>query len=169
MVMNVKTMEGLAGASTSVNMLSTPMNVAKEAERKGDVDKMQRALGYAAGVVDQADAYSEKTSKGMELDAKEAKKEKEEQQEKLIEARRAERQEQAKKNGQAQKTETGAGETGGVDADQVEISEEGKELAQTAGQTSPGGVDSVQDATYGSSGEILSAAQAAGGNIDVSA
>ncbi len=35
MVMNVKTMEGLAGASTSVNMLSTPMNVAKEAGRRG--------------------------------------------------------------------------------------------------------------------------------------
>ena len=59
--MNVKTMEGLAGASTSVNMLSTPMNVAKEAERKGDVDKMKRALGYAAGVVEQADDYSEKS------------------------------------------------------------------------------------------------------------
>ena len=85
----------------------------------------------------------------------------------LIEARRAERQEQAGQKGQAQGTGTGKAE--GPDADQVEISEEGKELAQTAGQTSPGGVDSVQDATYGSSGEILSAAQAAGGNIDVSA
>lgn len=164
--MNVKTMEGLAGASTSVNMLSTPMNVAKEAERKGDVDKMKRALGYAAGVVEQADDYSEKTANGMELDAKEAEKKKEEQQEALIEARRAERQEQAGQKGQAQGAGTGKAE--GPDADQVEISEEGKELAQTTGQILSDGLDGVQDATYGSSGEIMSAALAAGGNIDVS-
>lgn len=169
--MNVKTMEGLAGASASVNMLSTPMNVAKEAERKGDVDKMQRALGYAAGVVEQADAYSEKTSKGMELDAKETKKEREEQQEELIEARRAQRQEQAGQTGQAQEAGAGkvAGKTESADVDQVEISQEGKELAQADGQTIPHGMDGVQDATYGSSGEILGAVMAAGGNMDVSA
>lgn len=169
--MNVKTMEGLAGASASVNMLSTPMNVAKEAERKGDVDKMQRALGYAAGVVEQADAYSEKTSKGMELDAKEAKKEREEQQEELIEARRAQRQEQTGQTGKAQEAGAGkaAGKTEGADLDQAEISQEGKELAQADGQTIPVGMDGVQDATYGSSGEILGAVMAAGGNIDVSA
>ena len=46
--MNAKTMEGLAGASASMSLISTPMNVAKEAERKGDTDKMQRALGSAA-------------------------------------------------------------------------------------------------------------------------
>ena len=52
--MNVKTMEGLAGASTSVSLASTPMNIAKEAERKGDIDKMKRAMGYAAGMMDEA-------------------------------------------------------------------------------------------------------------------
>ena len=40
--MNAKTMEGLAGASTSIRMVSTPMNVAKEAERKGG----QNATGF---------------------------------------------------------------------------------------------------------------------------
>ena len=30
--MNVKTMEGLAGASASIRMISTPMSVAEEAE-----------------------------------------------------------------------------------------------------------------------------------------
>ena len=63
--MNAKTMEGLTGASASIHMVSTPMSIAKEAERKGDTEKMKRALGYAAGLVDQADQYSEKTSEGM--------------------------------------------------------------------------------------------------------
>lgn len=71
--MNAKTMEGLAGASASINMMSTPMNVAKEAERKGDTEKMQRALGYAAGLAEQAEKYGEKTSQGMKLEAEEAK------------------------------------------------------------------------------------------------
>ena len=51
-------MEGLAGASASIQMLSTPMNVAKEAERKGDIDKMKRAMSYAAGLTEQAGEYS---------------------------------------------------------------------------------------------------------------
>ena len=46
--MHAKTMEGLAGASASIQMLSTPMNVAKEAERKGDIDKMKREIGRAS-------------------------------------------------------------------------------------------------------------------------
>ena len=67
--MNVKTMEGLTGASASIQMVATPMSVAKEAESKGDTEKMKRALGYAAGLTDQAEAYSEKTSEGMKADA----------------------------------------------------------------------------------------------------
>ena len=78
--MNAKTMEGLAGASASVRMISTPMNIAKEAERKGDMDKMQRALNYASGLAEQAGEYSEKTSQGMKLDAKEAQEQKKQQQ-----------------------------------------------------------------------------------------
>ena len=53
--MNVKTMEGLAGAGTSISLVSTPMSVAKEAERKGDTEKMKRALSYAAGMTEQAE------------------------------------------------------------------------------------------------------------------
>ena len=59
--MHAKTMEGLAGASASIQMLSTPMNVAKEAERKGDIDKMKRAMSYAAGLTEQAGEYSQKS------------------------------------------------------------------------------------------------------------
>ena len=71
--MNVKTMEGLAGASTSIRMVSTPMSAAQESERKGDTDKMQRALGYAAEMTGKAEGYNEKDSQGMNADAQEAK------------------------------------------------------------------------------------------------
>ena len=93
--MNAKTMEGLAGASASMSLISTPMNVAKEAERKGDTDKMQRALGYAAGMKDQAEEYGKKAEKGMKADAEDAKKQEKLHQEELIEARRKEREETA--------------------------------------------------------------------------
>ena len=89
--MHAKTMEGLAGASASIQMLSTPMNVVKEAERKGDIDKMKRAMSYAAGLTEQAGEYSQKSSEGMKLDAQEAKKKEEERQEELIRARQKER------------------------------------------------------------------------------
>lgn len=95
--MHAKTMEGLAGASASIQMLSTPMNVAKEAERKGDIDKMKRAMSYAAGLTEQAGEYSQKSSEGMKLDAQEAKKKEEERQEELIRARQKEREELEKR------------------------------------------------------------------------
>ena len=70
------------------------MSVAEEAERKGDTDKMQRALGYAAGISEQAEAYSEKASQGIEADAKAAKEQEKLLQEELIQARKEEREEQ---------------------------------------------------------------------------
>ena len=86
--MNIKTMEGLAGANTSIQLISTPMSVAKEAERKGDTEKLKRALSYASEMADQAEQYSEKTDEGMKLEAKEAKEQEELRQEELIKARK---------------------------------------------------------------------------------
>ncbi len=162
--MNVKTMEGLAGASTSIGMIATPMSVAEEAERKGDTDKMQRALGYAAGLINQADEYGGKTSEGMKLDAKEAKKQEKLRQEKLVEARKEEREEQE------ERIEEGRQE--GARTDSVEISEEGKELAaagvtQPATQADPDCGSSAPDITYDSSGMPVEAVQAAGETIDM--
>lgn len=45
--MNTKTMEGLVGARTNMNLMNTPMRVFKEARRKGDTATMERAMGYA--------------------------------------------------------------------------------------------------------------------------
>ena len=164
--MNIKTMEGLAGASASIRMISTPMSVADEAERKGDTDKMQRALGYAAGMKDQAEEYGKKAEKGMKADAEEAKK-----QEELIEARRKEREEQEKRL---------KGEGAGSEAssfDSVEISPEGKSQVGAAEETAPDGFDTAGaaaiadgtgDMVYDKSGESAQSAAAEGTYVDVS-
>ena len=155
--MNAKTMEGLAGASASMSLISTPMNVAKEAERKGDTDKMQRALGYAA-------------EKGMKADAEDAKKQEKLHQEELIEARRKEREEQEKRL---------KGEGAGSEAssfDSVEISPEGKSQVGAAEETAPDGFDTAGaaaiadgtgDMVYDKSGESAQSAAAEGAYVDV--
>ena len=160
--MNVKTMEGLAGAGTSISMISTPMSVAKEAERKGETDKMVRALGYAAGLKEQAEQYGEKASQGMKLDAKEAREQENLRQEQLIQARKEEREEQEK---QIAARSDGTKES---ESDSAEISEEGKLLAETAGQVPAGSVEGRQDVTYGRSGEMAEAVQETGEYVDVS-
>ena len=169
--MNAKTMEGLAGASASMSLISTPMNVAKEAERKGDTDKMQRALGYAAGMKDQAEEYGKKAEKGMKADAEEAKKQEKLHQEELIEARRKEREEQEKRL---------KGEGAGSEAssfDSVEISPEGKSQVGAAEETAPDGFDTAGaaaigdgtgDMVYDKSGESAQSAAAEGAYVDVS-
>lgn len=159
--MNVKTMEGLAGAGSSISMISTPMNVAEAAERKGDTDKMVRALGYAAELTKQAEEYGEKTSQGMKLDAEEAKKQEKLQQEKLIQARREERKEQE------ERTEPEAARNAGNPGyDSVQISEEGRGMAEAAGQAPESGPDGVRDVIYGSTGEAAEAVQAVGENLN---
>lgn len=158
--MNAKTMEGLAGASASIRMAATPMSVAKEAERKGDTDKMQRALGYAAGMTEQAEAYSEKASQGMKADAKEAKEQEKLQQEELIQARKEDREEQEKR------IEAGAAQEASFDS--VEFSGEGKQQAEINAAAASGSGDSVQDVVYDKGGTALEAVQQTGENIDVS-
>ena len=159
--MNVKTMEGLAGASTSVSLASTPMNIAKEAERKGDIDKMKRAMGYAAGMMDEADQYSEKASQGMKLDAEKAKEQEKLRQEELVKARKEEQEELEKRLEEGAKT------------DSVEISPEGKAQAAETGKAdaakpaSPDSEGTVPDTTYDSSGVPVEAVQAAGEHVDV--
>lgn len=161
--MNVKTMEGLTGASTSIQLTAAPMSVAKEAERKGDTDKMQRALGYAAALTEQADAYSEKTSQGMKLDAEEAKKQEEMRQEKLAETKKAEAQAQKEQT----KTESKTEETARTpEYDSAQISEEGKLQAESAGQTT-GLAAAAENITYNPSGEIAEAVQETGNAVDV--
>lgn len=164
--MNAKTMEGLSGANTSIHLLSTPISVAKEAERKGETDKLQRAMGYAAEMTEQAGKYSEKSSEGMKLDAKEEKEKEKLRQEELIEARKKEREElekriEAERQGETAKTDEGS-------FDFAEISEAGKQQAEMAVQDSLPQTDAGQDAVYDKSGEVAAVQEEAGGNVDVS-
>lgn len=168
--MNAKTMEGLAGAGASMAMMSVPMNVAKEAERKGETDKMQRALGYAAELTEQAEKYSEKASQGMKQEAKEAREKEKLRQEKLLEEKRAEGQEKSEQAGEK------AGNVPGAGMDLVEISEEGKAAAETAGQAAAAEMagqtavvgEPIQNVCYDRSGESMEIAPISDSRVDVS-
>ncbi len=162
--MNVKTMEGLAGASASIRMVATPMGVAKEAEQKGDTEKMKRALGYAAGLTDQAEAYEKKASQGMKADAEEAKKQEKLRQEELIKARKEERKEQEKQ------IQEGEGSVKEASTDSVEISEEGKYQAEVEGMSSsvPVDADLSEGTGYDKSGEAAVPMEEMGVYVDVS-
>lgn len=118
--MNAKTMEGLVGARTNMNVLDTPMRVYKDARRRGDQAVMERAMGYVGEFAQKAGEYKVKADEGMKEDAKEAEKEVERATEKAIEKRRKEREEFAERLEKQRDEKT----------DTVEISGEGEELAK---------------------------------------
>lgn len=176
--MNTKTMEGLAGASTSIGMVATPLSVAKDAERKGDTARMQRAMGYVARMTDQAEGYGEKAKEGMKLDAEEAKKQEKLRQENLEEKRKAERKEQEKRLEEQREQKAQENGTPAPITDTAQISEAGKQMAgssapaagtpETAGSIASGGAGSPSaDVTYNTSGEAVAAPEGAGQNVDV--
>lgn len=89
--MNTKTMEGLAGAKTNMNLLNTPMRIFKEARRRGDTATMERAMGYVGDFADKTEEYKAKADKGMEEDARAAREKAELEREKSIRKRKEER------------------------------------------------------------------------------
>ena len=118
--MHTKTMEGLIGARTNMNLMNTPMRVFKEARRKGDTETMERAMGYVGDFSDKAEEYKAEADKGMEEDAKEARKKAELQREEAVQKRREEREKLEAKIEENRNADT--------NADTMEISEEGKVL-----------------------------------------
>ena len=114
--MHTKTMEGLAGANMSMKMLNTPMRVYKEAERRGDTDVMERAMGYVGDFADKAEDYQKIAEKGMKEDAKEAREKAESEQDNAIRKRKEEREELEKRIAESRNGKT----------DTVSISEGGK-------------------------------------------
>ena len=91
--MNMKTVEGLVGARSNINLSDTAMGVYRQAAQKGDTATAERALGYAGDMVDQAEAYETKAEEGMKADAKEQKEKAKADQEKIIEKRKEDRKE----------------------------------------------------------------------------
>ena len=131
--MHTKTMEGLIGARTNMNLMNTPMRVFKEARRKGDTETMERAMGYVGDFSDKAEEYKAEADKGMEEDAKEARKKAELQREEAVRKRREEREKLEAKIEENRNADT--------NADTVEISEDGKVLLKDNLDTDAVGVE----------------------------
>lgn len=130
--MHTKTMEGLVGASTNMNLLNTPMRVFKEAERKGDTATMERAMGYVDDFSDKVEKYKAEVDKGLEEDAKEAREKAKLQREEAIRKRKEE----------CEKLEESIEENrnANMDADTVKLSREGKTFVKDNPDTDTTGV-----------------------------
>ena len=164
--MHTKTMEGLIGARTNMNLMNTPMRVYKEARRKGDSETMERAMGYANECSDRAEDYKAEADEGMKKDAEETRKIAKEQREEAIQKRRDEREKLEKKIEENR--------NGDANTDTVEISEDGKVLLKdstgldntVSAETK---ADSVKEpVTYTKTGETVSAEQSTSTSISVS-
>ena len=128
--MHTKTMEGLIGARTNMEMINTPFRVFKEARLKNDTAMMERAMGYMGDFHEDAYEYKEEADEGMKKDAEETRKIAEKQREEMIRNRREEREEQQKKLEEERKENKGD-----QPVDTGEISEDGKVLLKENTQT----------------------------------
>lgn len=139
--MNTKTMEGLIGAGTNMDLVNTPMRVFKEARRKGDTATMERAMGYASEFAGKAEEYRVQADEGTREEAKKAREEAEQKRVEVLEKRREERRELEEKlaaketeNSTVMETETStaAQTANAIDAivDTLEISEAGRILSE---------------------------------------
>lgn len=162
--MHTKTMEGLVGARTNMNLISTPMCVYKEARRKGDSETMERAMGYANEYSDRAEEYKAKVDEGMKEDAKEAREKAKIQREEAVQKRGEEREKLEERIEESR--------NGDTDTDTVQISEEGKVLLKdSTGLDDTVSTETKTDVvkepvTYTKTGETVSAEQES--NISVS-
>lgn len=132
-MMHAKTMEGLAGAKTNMDLLNTPFRVYKDARRRGDLATMERAMGYVKDFSGKAEEYKGKAQEGMEEDAKAAREEARLSREEAIQKRQEERQEFEKRTEESRSQK----------ADTVEISEDGK--AELDGNINLEQADSSED------------------------
>ena len=139
-IMNTKTMEGLVGASTNINLLNTPFRVFKEARRKGDTATMERAMGYVAEFADKAEDYKSEAYKGMEEDAKEAKEKEKLMREEAIQKRREEREKLDEWIDENRSEDKDV-----INIDTVEISEEGRALLKDNTDLGYTDSDTIQD------------------------
>ena len=165
-IMHTKTMEGLIGAKTNMNLMNTPMRVYKEARRKGNSETMERAMGYANECSDRAEEYKAEADEGMKKDAEETRKITKEQREEAIQKRRDEREKLEKKIEENR--------NGDANTDTVEISEDGKVLLKdSTGLDNTVSAETKTDAvrepvTYTKTGETVSAEQSTNTSISVS-
>lgn len=133
--MNTKTMEGLVGARTNMDLLNTPFKVYKEARGRGDMETMERAMGYVTEFSDRANEYKEEADSGMKEDAEEARERAKSEREKAIQKGREER-EKLEERIEERRNENKEGDT-------VYVSEEGKELLKENGTIGSNDSDNI--------------------------
>lgn len=170
--MHTKTMEGLVGAGRNMDLMNTPMRVYREAERKGDTETMERAMGYANECSDRAEEYKKKADEGMKKDAEETRRIAKKQREEAIQKRRDEREEMEKRLEESRNADAGA-DTAGTGACLVEISGEGKALLKEHTDPDSAGPDEGKADTakkpvaYTKTGEAIPAEQEASISVSV--
>lgn len=171
--MHTKTMEGLVGARTNMNLMNTPMRVYKEARRKGDSETMERAMGYVGECSDRAEEYKSEADEGMKKDAEEARRISKEQRDEAIQKRKDEREKLEKKIEENRNGDAGIN-TKETKACLLEISEEGKVLLKdSTGLDDTVSTETKTDAvrepvTYTKTGETVPAEQSTNTSISVS-
>ncbi|MDE7250643.1 MAG: hypothetical protein K2N82_12360 [Lachnospiraceae bacterium] len=141
--MNAKTMEGLVGARTNMNLLNTPMRVYKEARLKGDTETMERSIGYVNEFSGKAEEYKSEADKGMEEDARQAREKAKLQREEAIPKRREEREKLEERTGENRNADSNA-DIRETKACILEISEEGKALLKDNTNSDSTGTDEIK-------------------------
>ncbi len=146
--MKAGSMEGLIGATMSIQMADTPVRVYKQAERKGDTATMERAMGYAEDMTQQAYDYTDMAKEELKKEMREEREEQKVQQEEKIEERREEAKEQR---------ETMTAQT--ANKDTVVISAEGQQASSANSAPSEAIADSnsTEPKTYTTDGSVVAA------------
>lgn len=141
--MNMKTMEGLVGAHTSMKLADTPMSVYRKeaAKRDGDAEVMKRAVGYADDLTEQSKEYSKKADEGMTEEARQIREERKVEAEKEIQKTESDKQDT---NVQ---TENAVNQ-----GDSADISIQGQNLLNNASNSKPVKQYSDENSIYTSSG-----------------
>lgn len=176
--MNAKTMEGLVGAGTNMELLNTPFRVYKEARRRGDTATMERAMGYVNEFSNRADEYKTKADEGMKEDAEEAREKAELEREKAIQTRKEEREKLENRIEEGLEKRLGENIEGNKDKnegiDTVEVSEEGKLLLKNMAadrvadnETTISVKDDMEPVIYTKSGEVSQTKQVVGISVSV--
>ena len=142
--MNIPMMEGLLGASSNIKLSGTPMSVYRQASAEGDMEKMERALGYTGECTEKAVKYQEKLDKGMKAEAKAEKEKIELEREAAIEERREEH----------KRAEEGTGSSRLQGTDLVQISEAAKAALKNNKPAEAAGPIDSEPVTYTPTGEI---------------
>ena len=163
--MHAKTMEGLVGARTNMELLNNPFRVYKEARLKGDTAKMEQAMDYMGDCTEAAYDYKEKADEGMKKDEEETRRIAEEQCEEAIRKRKEEREKLEERLEENRNADT--------NTDTVEISTEGKVLLKDNIDSDSTGSDEIkidavkEPVTYTKTGETVPSEQIASISVSV--